>query len=180
MHPALLPRSKAKQIVLGYQKLYVVRPSPIPSYSPYPPGFFCCQFQRSLHIVSRSCDALNPSSVSANVGSAVRSGTSPRLGACRQYPNSKWRRLCSPSPDDLALVIKPCRLSHGLHNLQYTHPFPFAKIVRLVPGRVRTVVEHLGIWSKGFQRQKVALGEVDDVEIIADACAVTMGSNQLR
>lgn len=86
----------------------------------------------------------------------------------------------SPSPDDLALVIKPCRLPHGLHYLEYAHPFPLSKVIRLVSGRVRTVVEYLGIRSKGFQRQKVALGEVDDVEIIADTCTVATGSNQLR
>jgi hypothetical protein len=70
--------AKAKQFVFGYQELYVCS-STVTNYSPYPSGFFSCQFQRSLHIVSRSCDALKPSSASANAGSAVRSGTSPRL-----------------------------------------------------------------------------------------------------
>lgn len=45
----------------------------------YPSGFFVCQFHKSLHIVSRSCEAWNPSSFSAIAGSAVRSGTSPNL-----------------------------------------------------------------------------------------------------
>lgn len=45
----------------------------------YPWGFLVCQFHKSLHIVSRSLGALNPSSFSARTGSAVRSGTSPRL-----------------------------------------------------------------------------------------------------
>ena len=46
---------------------------------PYPPGFFVCQFHKSRHIVVRSFFARNPSSFSASVGSAVKSGTSPRL-----------------------------------------------------------------------------------------------------
>ena len=143
-------------------KLYVCNPTSA-IYSPYPPGFFCCQFQRSLHIVSRSCDALNPSSASANAGSAVRSGTSPRLGACCQHPRSKPRRPCSPSLNNLISVVKPCGLPHGLHYLQHAHPFPLSKVVRLVPRGVWTVVEYLGIRGEGFQREKVALGEVDDV-----------------
>lgn len=46
---------------------------------PYPVGFFVCQFHRSRHMVFRSCFARNPSSLSATLGSAVKSGTSPRL-----------------------------------------------------------------------------------------------------
>lgn len=138
--------------------------SPTPAnYSPYPPGFFCCQFQRSLHIVSRSCNALNPSSASANAGSAVRSGTSPRLGACRQHSWSKLRRPCSPSLDNLILVIEPCGFPHGLHYLQHAHPFPLSKVVCFVPRGARTVIEYLGIRGEGFQCEKVALGEIDDV-----------------
>ena len=88
-------------------------------------------------------------------------------------------RLHSPSPDNLVLVVKPRRLTHGLHYLQYAHPFPLPKVVRLVPGRVRTVVEYLGIRSERLQREKVAPGEVDYMEIIADTCTVALGSNQL-
>jgi hypothetical protein len=45
----------------------------------YPSGFFDCQFHKSRHMVSRDCSALKPNSFSARAGSAVRSGTSPRL-----------------------------------------------------------------------------------------------------
>jgi len=48
----------------------------------HPEGNFVWKFHRSLHIVSRFSEATNPSSFSASVGSAVRSGTSPSL--CRQ------------------------------------------------------------------------------------------------
>ena len=79
MHPALLS-CKSKIIHIRTSRKFYVCSSTAANYPPYPSGFFCCQFQRSLHIVSRSCDALKPSSASANAGSAVRSGTSPRLG----------------------------------------------------------------------------------------------------
>jgi hypothetical protein len=45
----------------------------------YPVGCACWKFHRSLHIVSRLSPATKPSSFSASVGSAVRSGTSPSL-----------------------------------------------------------------------------------------------------
>ena len=48
----------------------------------HPEGNFVWKFHRSLHIVSRFSEATKPSSSSASVGSAVRSGTSPSL--CRQ------------------------------------------------------------------------------------------------
>lgn len=149
MHPVLLlHKSKINHVTFGYQTL--CNPKVANSYSPYPSGFFCCQFQRSLHMVSRSCDALNPSSASATAGSAVRSGTSPRLGTSRQRSSSKSRRQCLPSPNNFVLVIEPRRFSHGLNYLQHAHPFPLSKVVRLVSRGVRTVVEHLGIRSKGF------------------------------
>jgi len=132
-------------------------------YSPYPLGFFCCQFQRSLHMVPRSCGALNPSSASANAGSAVRSGTSPRLGACRQHSSPELRQQCLPSPNDFTFVIERRRLPHGLNYLQHTHSPPLSEVVRLVSRRVRTVVEYLGIRSEGLQCEKMALGEVHDM-----------------
>jgi len=153
MHPALLSCASKENSCK----------STVVNYSAYPSGFFCCQFQRSLHIVSRSCDALNSSSASANAGSAVRSGTSPRLNSGRQPSSPKLRQRCLPSPNNFVLVIEPCRLSHGLDDLQHAHPFPLSKVVRLVSRGVRTVVEYLGTRSEGFQCEKMALGEVHDM-----------------
>jgi hypothetical protein len=61
--------------------------SPNPKYLPHikglsvyhPEGNLVWKFHRSLHIVSKFSEATNPSSFSASVGSAVRSGTSPSL-----------------------------------------------------------------------------------------------------
>ena len=45
----------------------------------YPCGLFVCHLHRSLHASSNVLFATNPNSFCANVGSAVRSGTSPSL-----------------------------------------------------------------------------------------------------
>lgn len=133
------------------------------NYPPYPSGFFCCQFQRSLHIVSRSCNALKPSSAAANAGSAVRSGTSPRLGVYCQRSSPELHRQRLPSLNNLALVIEPGRFPHGFNYLQHTHPFPLSEVICFVSRGVRTIVEHLGIRAEGFQCEKMALGKIHDM-----------------
>jgi hypothetical protein len=87
----------------------------------YPSGFFDCQFHKSRHMTSKGCGALNPSSFPANVGSAVKSGTSPSL-----YPNDSYSdRIVTamvdlPSANDFRLKHLPGGFTHRLHNLEDT------------------------------------------------------------
>ena len=68
--------------------------------SPYPRGFLDCQFHKSRHIVSRSAGALKPSSFSARDGSAVKSGTSPRLDRkCQLLVYSNLSKMTQPTSD---------------------------------------------------------------------------------
>ena len=85
---------------------------------------------------------------------------------------------CLPSSNNLVLVIKTRRLPHSLDYLEHTHPFTLSKVVGPVPRGVRATVEHFGIRSEGLQCEKVALGEVHDVQIITNTCTVTIQSNE--
>ena len=74
-----LTRPSVKEKLQGGNKSKTKNFTELHSSPPYPIGFFTCQFHKSWHIVSRSAGALKPSSFSARDGSAVKSGTSPRL-----------------------------------------------------------------------------------------------------
>ena len=150
----------------------------------YPCGFFVCQFHRSRHIVSRSCGALNFSSFSASEGSAVKSGTSPRLRnrpiqiyrlrVRPPFPRSRKNGDDVPPSDDLVFEIVPRGLPHGLDDLKHAEATTPAQIVCLEARALRAVVEQRRLWRQSIEREEVPRGEIQDVQIVANAGAIAV------
>lgn len=91
------------------------------------------------------------------------------------YADAARNRQHSPAADDDVLVVKAGRLAHGLYNLHHAHALTLTEVVRLVARLCRAVVEHLRLRSEGVEREQVALGEIEDVQVVPDAGAVGRG-----
>lgn len=135
---------------------------------PYPCGFFVCQFHRSRHITSNVCGALNPSSFSASVGSAVRSGTSPRLSSVTFSSLRNQHCFYAPPANDLILVVESSSFPHRIDNLENTHPPTLAEVVSLVASLVGTVVKDLGVWRERIEGKQVPRRQVEHMKIVPD------------
>ena len=91
-------------------------------------------------MVFRSCFARNPSSFSAREGSAVKSGTSPRL-KMNETPINREVRKHVPTADDIVGVIEPGFSAHGLEDLEHAETLSATEVVCFVMGGCRAVVK---------------------------------------
>ena len=86
----------------------------------------------------------------------------------------KKEHECSPPANDLVFEVKLGLRTHRLDDLEHTHAFAFAEVVRLVACLRRTVVEDLGLWCQCVQRKQMTLCQVEDMQVVAYAGAVTL------
>ena len=86
----------------------------------------------------------------------------------------------APAADDLVLEVEPGRLAHRLDDLQHAHALPAPEVVRLVARVRRAVVEDLRLGRERVQREQVALGQIEHVQVVAHAGAVAGAQMSIR
>ena len=138
----------------------------------YPFACFVWKFHRSRHISSRPFSARKPSSFSAAVGSAVRSGTSPFLPVSDV---TQARAQHAPSPDNLVLVLETGRLGHGVDHVQHAQTFTSTEVESAVKPVLLCALgeDPVGLVDR-VEREDVTVGKVHDVEVVTHARSVTM------
>jgi hypothetical protein len=88
--------------------------------------------------------------------------------------------VAAPPADHLRLVVEAGRLAHRVDDLEHGHAAALAEVVRLVPRLVRAVVERGRVVGERVEREEVALAEVEDVDVVADAGAVAVRECERR
>jgi hypothetical protein len=81
--------------------------------------------------------------------------------------------VAAPAADDGGLVAEAGRGAHRLDDLQHGLPAALAEVVRLVARGARgRAVEEGGGGRERVEGEEVALGEVEDVDVVPDAGAI--------
>lgn len=132
-------------------------------------------------MVSKSWSAVKPSSFSARDGSAVRSGTSPRLRGKRITLDDHMvgkRGVSVPPTDDLVFVVEASCFTHGLHDLKNTHPLSLPQIIRLEVAGGSTF-KYVRTRHQCVESEEMPRSQVKDMQIVTNAGSVS-AANELQ
>lgn len=128
-------------------------------------GWFFCQFHRSRDWVSEG-------QTYHVVQRARRLETELLFGERRV--RGKVRHITRAAADDLVGVVVTSDLTHGLDHVEHAHTDTLAEVERAVLA-VLLLVHKLGVVVERDHRIQVALGEVEDVDVVTHARAVGSG-----